>query len=69
MGDTSNVLPEQITRLIGLVIDGVGFTYTVTVNGLPDCVNPEHAPYEGVTKYVAVRCTFTKLVNVPLIVN
>ena len=44
VGDISNGLPEHLTKLIGLVIDGVGSTNTVTVNGLPDCVKPEQAP-------------------------
>jgi hypothetical protein len=48
VGDTSNVLPEHITRLIGLVIDGVGFTYTVAENAAPEHSNPPLL-YIGVT--------------------
>jgi hypothetical protein len=53
VGDISNVLPEHITKLIGLVIDGVGFTYTVAENAAPEHSNPPLL-YIGVTLYVAV---------------
>jgi hypothetical protein len=51
-----------------VLIAGAGFTKTVNVNGLPDCVKPEHAPKEGVTTYTAVCCTLVLLVNVPVMV-
>jgi hypothetical protein len=50
------------------VIEGSGFTYTVTVNALPDCVNPEHCPNEGVTKYTAVCVALELFDKVPVIV-
>ena len=40
-GVNANDVPVHIVRLI-VLITGVGFTYTVTVNALPDCVKPEH---------------------------
>jgi hypothetical protein len=48
-GVTAKVDPVQSGPIPILDTDGVGFTKAVTVNGLPDRVNPEHAPYEGVT--------------------
>jgi hypothetical protein len=48
VGDTSNGLPEHLTRLIGLVTDGVGFTYTVAENAAPEHSNPPLL-YIGVT--------------------
>jgi hypothetical protein len=56
----------HIVRLI-VVIEGRGFTDTVNVNGLPDWVNPEQAPKEGVMEYTAVCCTLVLLVSVPVI--
>ena len=49
VGVTVNVVPLQITALIGLT-SGVGFTNTVTVN-----IAPSQIPDFGVTLYVAVR--------------
>jgi hypothetical protein len=49
VGVTIKVDPVHNGPTVILATDGVGFTKAVTVNGLPDRVNPEHAPYEGVT--------------------
>ena len=62
VGVTVNVVPLQITALIGLT-SGVGVTYTVTVN-----ITPSHPPDFGVTLYVAVNIAFVRFSNLPVII-
>ena len=54
VGVTVNVVPLQITALIGLT-SGVGFTNTVTVN-----IAPSQLPDFGITLYVAVNIAFVR---------
>jgi hypothetical protein len=49
------------------LIDGAGFTYTVTVNALPELLTPEQVPNDGVTRYTAVCVELVRFVNVPVI--
>jgi hypothetical protein len=66
VGVTTNEVPVHIVLLI-VLIAGAGFTNTVTLNTFPDCVKPEHAPNDGVTKYTAVKVELVLFVKVPVI--
>jgi hypothetical protein len=67
VGVTTKDVPVQIVRKI-LVIAGAGFTYTVTVNALPELLTPEQVPNEGVTRYTAVCGKLVPLFKLPDIV-
>jgi hypothetical protein len=58
-GDTLNPVPLHTDEVI-VVMEGTGFTVTVTVNGLPTQV-----PDDGVTEYVAVCTVLVVFVRVP----
>jgi hypothetical protein len=66
VGVITNDVPVQVVRLI-VLISGLGLTYTVTVNALPELLTPEQVPNDGVTRYTAVCATFVLFVNVPVI--
>jgi hypothetical protein len=55
----------HIVRLI-VLIAGLGFTKTVTVNALP-ALPAEQVPKVGITEYTAVWVTLDELLKVPVI--
>ena len=59
-GETWKVTPLHITVVMA-VISGVGFTYTVNVNG----VLAEQSTEVGITVYTAVLIVFVSLRSLP----
>jgi hypothetical protein len=59
VGETVKALVEQIVAVLAEIV-GLGFTVTVTVNGIP-----AQEPKVGVTVYATVCVDDVVLVNVP----